>query len=1779
MRTSPIGSIPIGSIPIGSIPIGSIPIGSIPIGSIPIGSIDLADSPIGSIPIGSIPAGSLDTVVDCSLIDCDADFTLLDALAAGALRPAATLAVFEGVRTGVRLTDLVGVDGLDTTAIQTQVDSINSIETLSQLLTFDDLDLSDMPVDLPEMGEMNIGLLGGALATVTLQDLVDALGASASEMSAELQRKNLFLLTDLPNHDGMTLGDLPSTLPQFRATQVGDLLAAMSALAAQTGASLRLGDLLALHPSFDPSDVDWGTGTLADVSNWFEVELDELDEYDSTTLAQLVGSLPPSITDELTLGEILLSLVGRRSNDWSEVRLGAIDLEATSGAQTFTSSVQVVGGLGFDRTVTIRSTLPDDAVYAEGSTVIRAVDAGSLPGGAGEPTIEDNQLVWTLSGIRTGVRYEIDIDVVPALSLGSSTVSTEGSILGAGVSATGLVTVGVDQAFEPNDAIGDSGLVDAASDTIYASHVGEAGDIDLFTIDLQAGDRLTVSLSDLPADYDLVVYGPPTPELAAPPLRQLDPSELPEIDLDPDESDEGGAVLQDVPLLDLPVVGVSTNRDLESETIEVASVRTAGTYHVQVNGYSDANSPDPYALFVQRVAGPAPAACLPQDYQSIGDRGTVPTIAEMAGVNALIVANRERLVGKYGAVDAQVALDALDDMVEYTNVTDPGLGLTTAIVFVDGDDDVRSAYDALDANACDPAAANGVVASINDLLDEMRAADPDTEIEQIMIVGDDDVVPMARLADETTIANERTYATTFVGTNANSLFGAFSTGHYLSDDPYADVDPVRTGDRILYVPDAGLGRVVERPAEIAGQIATFISFQGQLDPSTALVTGYDFLQDGAQAVVDALEALPDTTTVEAVINETWTADDVIDQLFPLSGDAPNIASINAHFDHHRALPADQNAAGIEDDLFTTADVDDASRDGRLAGRALFSMGCHGGLSVPDELFPGVVDGEALDWAQVYARQGAVWVGNTGYGYGETEGVELTERLMALYAARLDGSVTVGEALYFAKQEYLGTQQATYGAFDEKVLQQATFYGIPFYGLAVADAPDPAPVPAAPATIPVLGALSIEASSISAEPTFTPVLNPGDGTSYEASIVGDGVETGDQSTPFSQIQPTATFDVSNVSDDGTEAEQVAQGAIITHLVTTDVTGVDPDLARPIVDDSGVEVEPDVRRVASDPGVFVSSYDTPEGPRQSLTALLGTFRSTADDGSGTQRLYDEIDFDVYYRDPSSITDQSPPTFRSIRSTVKEISGADDVLVISVSVTDDTTAGAGAISTPSAVVRVLALVATDPGAGTEWEAVELQPLGADRWGGASIIGGTDVEYILQAVDANGNVALTTNKSAGFAAATTDRSAGTIDVTSDVPTDVILTGPVEFMASAGGEIVDHQVDGGEIVVGAGSSMVTLDPASLGDGVHFVTFTTERGDLRTEVVVFDTDGPDVVGIVPAPGSAVPEGEPVTVDFDCTDAATGVSSCTATLDGAPVSAGDTSTLPPGTYSLVVTAVDGLGRSSTSTTTFTVSDVTAPVIVTPPLVELRVDTDPGEAFATVTYTVTATDGGTSSTIRRNTAVTGQLADDAPAEVLLAFDDVTRRSAGLVVECTPPSGSRFPIGTTQVTCTATDASGNEASASFEVVVTDAETPSGPADVPDQQVTINSVGDAVSFDPPVITDNSGDVTITCNPAPGTPLPAGDTTVTCTAVDPSGNETVITFVVSVQVDPAAATTTTTPAAPPTTAPPPDPGSVPLPATGNRGLPLMESALVLALGIALVVLARRRRRLHVTTT
>lgn len=106
----------------------------------------------------------------------------------------------------------------------------------------------------------------------------------------------------------------------------------------------------------------------------------------------------------------------------------------------------------------------------------------------------------------------------------------------------------------------------------------------------------------------------------------------------------------------------------------------------------------------------------------------------------------------------------------------------------------------------------------------------------------------------------------------------------------------------------------------------------------------------------------------------------------------------------------------------------------------------------------------------------------------------------------------------------------------------------------------------------------------------------------------------------------------------------------------------------------------------------------------------------------------------------------------------------------------------------------------------------------------------------------------------------------------------------------------------------------------------------------------------------------------------------------------------GTTTVACTVTDSGGRTTTGSFDVTVVDTTAPTVT---LGGDQAITTADPAGATVTY---------------DPPVVADVVDVGPG-----------------VDCSPASGSLVPVGTTTVTCTATDASGNSASDAFDVVVT--------------------------------------------------------------------------------------------------------------------------------------------------
>ena len=117
------------------------------------------------------------------------------------------------------------------------------------------------------------------------------------------------------------------------------------------------------------------------------------------------------------------------------------------------------------------------------------------------------------------------------------------------------------------------------------------------------------------------------------------------------------------------------------------------------------------------------------------------------------------------------------------------------------------------------------------------------------------------------------------------------------------------------------------------------------------------------------------------------------------------------------------------------------------------------------------------------------------------------------------------------------------------------------------------------------------------------------------------------------------------------------------------------------------------------------------------------------------------------------------------------------------------------------------------------------------------------------------------------------------------------------------------------------------------------------------------------------------------------------------------------------------------------------------------------------------------------------------------------------CSPVSGSIFLVGTTTVTCTATDGSGNSATCSFTVTVNDTQPPSitCPANIT-QSTDPNLCSAIVSYPAPTVSDNCPGVGApVCSPASGSIFPKGTTTVTCTVSDAASNTSTCSFTITV--------------------------------------------------------------------
>ena len=1571
LEPAPLGAIPLGAIPLGAIPLGAIPLGAIGflepqiralLGGIPLSTVPLTPPQSWSALLQQIPSLAGLPLQSLSLQQA------LDALAAqpagvsavplgaiglqgsvlGSLTPEAVglgVAPLGAIGIGEKGADEVGDANLDDWCEWLSGPPVNctspaSLQTESVLSTsLRGAPLGAIPLGAIPLGAIPLGAIPlGAIPLGAIDIEFSPLGAiplgaiplgaiplgaiplGAIPLGAiDLQRSPLGAIP----LGAIPLGAIPVLFTCTPSCPSGGVLRDH---VGQLRPTVTLEQLMRAVDQTALGQIALDNVTFADVILW--VDPATLNGY---TVRQFVETLLLIPDNEFTFADLLAGFLAESSLGWERLNLDAANVNsiaADAGTAHYVVEVELTpdtpAGLGATDSTVATVTLPDGFAYVPGSSTLDDLATPAPPTSAANPTITGNQLSWTLPLI-VGPRHQLRFDARPRSTLGPAQATVEADPAGGPLAAgPAPATLTVTDTFEANnDPAGP--LTALQTSSFYLSYVTGADDVDFFSYPVPAvsGTRVTFNLSHLQFDGDLVIYGPSGQVLRDPQpgTEPLDGQPLdddgPTLTSDADALEQ--QTLSDLALANLPVLGVANLRSTEDDAVTVVSDGQPGNYVIQVTGFNGASSAEPYMLRPAQRAPVALPSCQPRMFPNAGTnstsltRGTVPAV-----VDTVFVVNKAQWERVHGAAAVASALTTLDGQMAGLAAD----GHPSAILQVDADPDVQAAVTTWNACPTELTRANAVMREIGLAIDTFRAAHVDagsnSTVQNIVLLGGDEVIPSARLEDRTTVANEAGYAETFA--TGSELSTTLRQGYFVSDDPYGDVDPIPFFDRQLHIPDVPVGRLPTTPAAAARAVVRFTAFDGRLAPVTAATSGYDFLSDGAQQVDAALRSIPGVTGVNppGLIGDTWTKANLVAGLLP-GGVPRDLSSINGHADHRGLEPASGSA------LFEIGDLPPVTGGATEAydGKLVFSMGCHAGLTVSDVFVVSPLG--TADWPQAYTQRGGIYAGSSGYAYGDGKLVAYSEDLHRRFAENIGGlaapgDLTIGEAIVLAKQDYFG-ELGLVGVYDEKASSEFTLYGLPMWqigGAAAAAAAASAPTAAAAATIepaaaaaPVFGIQSAPteqelvvepATGLTAEqlttdwtpPPPTPV--PGAG-SYVVGL--DGVQV----THFRPVEPKTVLPVT---------VPLAHGALITELSSTSTTPFDPYFARPIVDSTALEPLLDWDRLVH-PAKLQTVTTSKLGTRKLHRLVLATGQFTGLPGgteTGTQRLFPHIQALVL---SSASNDYAKPILGRVTAT-----GVGASVAFSVETRDQAPNGAADVVR----VRVGYLDQPDGGTTRAWRFIDLvRTPSTDRWSGAGplVSANADFLYFMQSMDRNGNVAVSTNKGIYYEESPTPpSSAGDLSIDAPAPpASGWYGGSVQVTVRLGGQPADAD-DNVEVDVDGGGFQPYSGPVTVtGDGSHTVTAMTPAPDKRTVAltVLIDTGPPQIVIASPVAGSQVVQGQTLTADYACLDAGAGVapSACVGSVaNGAAI---NTSTV--GSKTFTVNATDRLGKTATRTISYTV----------------------------------------------------------------------------------------------------------------------------------------------------------------------------------------------------------------------------------------------------------------------
>jgi hypothetical protein len=1368
--STPVGSTPVGSTPVGSTPVGSTPVGSTPVGSTPVGSTPVGSTPVGStglfnLPVGSTPVGST-ALSSVLLSQIQLHGVTWDQILCGSLL-------------GQPLNSLTLEDVKDSTA--TCSDGKTSLQHL-EALTMSQVDLGTTLLRTVHWSTLLMGntplsaLPGGFDAWCGTNGEIPNDGGdctNAGPTTTVLQMDVAGQLGSAP------VGSTPVGSTPVGSTPVGSTPVGSTDVTASLLSNIPLHDISPLAPVVNCTGSFSCTGkTLGDAYTAGVI-------LPTATFSNIAAAMA---LNKITINDLVVAIIGAAGFPWEQLPIqGLQPYSATPSQVTYTIGNNVDCSIAPE--YVISAHLPKGFFPVNGSAQFTVGNNAAQP--AGDPTVvgndaaaaaKNNQYRWTVDCPAADTSLEavtLTFKAWVGLTLGTFTTHVTAATGPASISVTGA-PVTVHQNPEASDP---SSATEIQPDKLIAGHIAFSGQQAFYKVKLDGlptGTKISAFLN-VPsgADLDLTMSGPATPSFFTTPVGSTPVGSTPIEDSAVGFSANGLALppdtLQDVPVGSTPVgstpvgstpVG-STSANRGGGVNEDAGIITAGQSGyatIGVSGYNGATSTSPYVLRVQETPPPPLPNCPARTWPSNTPPSSYPAGALPSSLptttKTLFIVDKQRLTAMYGSTAVTTLLNSLNTLAARSEVAG-------SVLFVDGNPGVRSAYSAWDATPCDTTARNNVVRSINDVVASYRnSATGLPSLHYIVLVGSDEAgPPMADAPDPVLLSPEENEAadlafTTNGLTKGNALYASAAKNQILTDGAYGAFTNIPWLGRSLLLPQISVSRLVETPGDITGQINRYLlssgytgtpqSGVGTLNPTSALVTGYDFLADGAKAVNDNLKAnftglsspdtfrpnvpainnpgadwkastvyasgaivqpiaenpsglafqaqgpgtsgqaapawplslgltVPDNNITWKAIVAPWNANDVLTNALQ-SSNPPSIVSLDAHYNQFEL----ESASG---DLANSGQANAA-----FAARILFTMGCHGGLNISDTLGgPTSPVNKYLDWPQLYAQdKAAMYIANTGYGYGDSASVALSERLLALFAKNLHSdSGSVGEEWVNALQQYFATAGA-YDVYDEKVMEETTFYGLPFWHFSTPGS-SPSFTPLATTTDPVTGTQS-------ATVTFPAA---GDTTQSEFGLYRPNM-------PITSQQVTSS--------------QPGRGVWIKSLTSTE-TNTNAILGYPTIDLKAHEPAPNVSPIFFPASPFTLEHSLAFGNERDYLNVSDQFRPTGSGDAGVQRHFTGGTFEVFY---SQSADQVAPLISQVN--VSDTSGVATVTA--------------RVSSDSGQVAEVAALVNDG----HWHYLQLSqsPQDPTLWTGTIPVA-LDPEVFVEATDGV-NVSYSANKGLNF-------------------------------------------------------------------------------------------------------------------------------------------------------------------------------------------------------------------------------------------------------------------------------------------------------------------------------------------------------------------------------------------------------------------------------------------------